>query len=222
LSKLKVRSEVDFVILPYILGTDWESQCNGRHPTCYRCHARDLECVYDVSEGMTKRQHLNNELSEQKEELTRAKAVLRVLQFGTDQEATASLARLRIGSTVSQEYQLLQTQALPPASGSETAKVLDNAIQRRAIPVPSSSQSDAPIPWTRPSVTEPYPAARQYEWDDSASEQLADWMQPLSPVSKDGSTAAVYNSADSPFFDKSLPTPGSEAPADERAQCIGG
>ncbi|SMR51243.1 unnamed protein product [Zymoseptoria tritici ST99CH_1A5] len=192
-------------------------KCNGRHPTCYRCHARDLECVYDVSEGMTKRQHLNNELSEQKSELTQASAVLRVLQFGTDQEATASLARLRIGSTVGQEYQLLQAHSKPSLPEGVPVHV---SRQQRAINT-TRLQSETFAPWGCPPTTEAFSGSQQYEWDDSASDQLADWPQPCQ-IAREDSSGTVYSAVDSPLLDMALPTPASDGSLDDRKPCIGG
>lgn len=60
---------------------------------------------------MTKRQHLRHELSEQRQELDHALVVLRVLQAGSDEEAAQSLARLRLGHSVEQEYHYLQSQS---------------------------------------------------------------------------------------------------------------
>lgn len=76
-------------------------QCSGKHPTCSRCTARGIDCAYDVSEeGMTRRQHLRQELADQRRELDSAMNILDVLRHGSDQEATETLARIRLGQTL--------------------------------------------------------------------------------------------------------------------------
>lgn len=56
---------------------------------------------------MTKREYLRHEHTGQKQELERVTAVLRMLQQGTDHEATEMLARLRMGATVDDAYELM-------------------------------------------------------------------------------------------------------------------
>lgn len=83
-------------------------QCSGNHPTCDRCASRGLNCTYDVDEeGVTRREHLRRQFEEQRGELDRAHAVLAFLQGGSDHEAAQCLARLRIGYTVDEVYQMI-------------------------------------------------------------------------------------------------------------------
>jgi len=176
-------------------------KCNGRHPACCRCLSKNLECVYDVSEGMTKRQHLNHELVGQKQELERAVAVLHVLQYGTDQEATASLARLRFGCTVEQEYYRLLPQ-LPEPGTFPTENVPQNQL-----PTPATERPDGPTPWG-------CSGGVYGEWMEV---EPMSWTNPLSPVSQQSSTTAV-----SPYLDMKANTPGSTDVGDEPHSCIGG
>lgn len=111
-------------LLPYIPGSNAQQQisgleknllltrhllqCSGNHPTCDRCASRGLNCIYDVDEeGVTRREHLRRQYEEQKSELDRAHAVLAILQGGSDHEAAQCLARLRIGYTVDEVYQMI-------------------------------------------------------------------------------------------------------------------
>jgi hypothetical protein len=71
---------------------------------CLRCRDKGLDCQYDGPEGMSKRQQLYHSLSERQQELEYATGVLHHLQTSSDQQATESLARLRIGETVRSEY----------------------------------------------------------------------------------------------------------------------
>lgn len=65
--------------------------------------------MYDVAEGMTKRQQLRYDLSERQEQLERAMGILHHMQQGTDHEATESLARLRIGQSIDSEFRRIQS-----------------------------------------------------------------------------------------------------------------
>lgn len=158
---------------------------------------------------MTKRQHLNHELLEQKNELERAVAVLRVLQYGTDQEATASLARLRFGSSIEQEYLRLLPQAqqpLPLPTGS--------AAQGQ-LPTPATEQPEGPTPWG-------CPVGGYVGWNAVAAETTGmDWTNPLSPVSQP-SSATANSTAESPFLDLMAATPGSIDAGDEQHLYLGG
>lgn len=157
---------------------------------------------------MTKRQHLNHELFEQKHELERAIAVLRVLQFGTDQEATASLARLRLGSSVEQEYQLLLPQLSQPATSST------DAIPQRQLLTPAIEHPEGPTPWS-------YPVGGGYvEWNRIGTDPMG-WTNPLSPVSQP-SSATGNSTAESPYLDITTATPGSNDASDEQHSYLGG
>lgn len=153
---------------------------------------------------MTKRQHLNHELVEQKHELERAVAVLHVLQYGTDQEATASLARLRFGSSVEQEYYRLLPQVPDPG-------VLPNeSMPQTQLPTPATERPEGPTPWDCPS------GGVYGEWSTMGAESM-DWTNPLSPVSQPSSTTAV-----SPYLDMKSTTPNSNDIGDDPHSCIGG
>ncbi|CAK4030848.1 aflatoxin regulatory [Lecanosticta acicola] len=79
-------------------------KCSGKHPRCSRCLAKGLPCQYDVSEeGVTRRQHMLQAWEGQKRDLDCVQSVMHVLRHGTDSEAAATLARLRVGHSVEQE-----------------------------------------------------------------------------------------------------------------------
>ncbi|KAI5361951.1 Putative zn(2)-C6 fungal-type DNA-binding domain-containing protein [Septoria linicola] len=88
-------------------------KCSGTHPTCTRCSSRDLACDWDVpEEGITKTQHLQNRLAEAAERLDRLDAVVDILRYGTDSEASEALARLRFGESLEEVLDLMGTQSL--------------------------------------------------------------------------------------------------------------
>lgn len=92
-------------------------KCSGEHPTCSRCHERGFECEYDVLEGLTKRQQLQYDLVDRGRKLEHAMGILEHLQSGSDQEAAESLARLRTGSSIEDEYRRIQ--AFSPRSSTQ-------------------------------------------------------------------------------------------------------
>lgn len=63
------------------------------------------------SENVTKRQHLRLELVEQTQQLERVNTVMDVLRHGTGEQATSTLARLRMGYSVEDEYNLIELRA---------------------------------------------------------------------------------------------------------------
>ncbi|CZT19585.1 uncharacterized protein RCC_05436 [Ramularia collo-cygni] len=158
---------------------------------------------------MTKRQHLNNELVGQKFELERAIAVLHVLQYGTDQEATASLARLRLGSSIEQEYFRLLPQ-IPSLDAIVSAKSLD----RTQLPTPANEQSEGPRSWG-------CLARGTYgEWNTTGMDSM-DWTKPVSPMSQHSSTM-MDNTAAGPYLDMKAGTPNGNDIGEEPLSCIGG
>lgn len=155
---------------------------------------------------MTKRQHLNHSLFEQKSELDRATAVLHVLQYGSDQEATASLARLRLGSSVEQEYHHLlpQMSQLFPTEN----------IPQVQLPTPAIEHPDGPTPWG-------CPGGGYVDWSRVGTDPMG-WTNPLSPVSQPSSATAT-STGESPYLDITTATPGSSNGAsDEQHSYLGG
>lgn len=71
---------------------------------CNRCDGRSLACNYDAREGITKRQQLQHDSFDNEVKLERAMRILSHLQQGSDQEAAECLARLRLGSSLDDEY----------------------------------------------------------------------------------------------------------------------
>lgn len=156
---------------------------------------------------MTKRQHLNHELFEQKHELERALAVLQVLQFGSDQEATASLARLRLGSSVEQEYHRLLAQV--PQPGMLSA----DSMPQSQLPTPAIENPEDPTPWG-------YPVGGCVDWNRIGTDPMG-WTNPMSPTSQP-SSAKANSSSESPHLDITAATPGSNDTSDGQHSCLGG
>ncbi|KAF2207941.1 hypothetical protein CERZMDRAFT_101963 [Cercospora zeae-maydis SCOH1-5] len=80
---------------------------------CNRCNERRLACEYDVREGVTKRQQIQYDLVDKQIELEHAMKILSHLQQSSDHEATESLARLRLGSSIEDEYRYISSPFSP-------------------------------------------------------------------------------------------------------------
>lgn len=156
---------------------------------------------------MTKRQHLNHELIEQKLELERAVTVLRVLQYGTDQEATASLARLRLGGSVEQEYCHLQPHVAQPAN------LMNQGMSQPQLPTPANEYPESLAPWS-------CPAGGYVEWNALGARPM-EWANPISPVSQPASSTG-RSTAESPFLDGTAAAPGGNDAGDRKLSYIGG
>jgi hypothetical protein len=87
-------------------------QCDGVRPRCTRCHELDLPCHFDVAEGVSRAERMKllkrESMSGRAEEMGR---VIKALRTGSDDQATAVLARLRIGDRLDDIIK-----ALPPPS----------------------------------------------------------------------------------------------------------
>ncbi|KAF2164524.1 hypothetical protein M409DRAFT_56366 [Zasmidium cellare ATCC 36951] len=83
-----------------------KDKCSGQRPSCTRCTTRGQKCSYEVAkEGLTKREFFRDKHQEQQKELKAALTILEILREGSDQEAAATLARLRTGMTLTEEYE---------------------------------------------------------------------------------------------------------------------
>ncbi|EME44189.1 hypothetical protein DOTSEDRAFT_88426 [Dothistroma septosporum NZE10] len=136
-------------------------KCSGKHPECSRCIARGIECNFEVSaEGITKRQHLRNELAHlagQKQGLERANAVIDVLQHGSDSEAVEMLVCLRIGHTVDAAYDHIQNKRSGKPSdlpdtvlSSSLASTSDTNLPRSSCQVDNKTVQSLPNSTTIP------------------------------------------------------------------------
>jgi hypothetical protein len=77
------------------------AQCDGARPRCTRCSELDLPCRFDVAEGVSRAERMKllkrESMSGRAEEMER---VIRALRTGSDDQASAILARLRIGDSL--------------------------------------------------------------------------------------------------------------------------
>lgn len=104
--------------------TLWECTLNA-HPTF-------------TVEGLTKRQQLQYDLVDRGRKLEHAMGILDHLQSGSDHEAAESLARLRIGSSIEDEYRRIQ--AFSPRSS--TQRTNSSEELQRSIDKPDKAGAD--------------------------------------------------------------------------------
>ncbi|KAK3679399.1 hypothetical protein LTR78_000960 [Recurvomyces mirabilis] len=95
-----------------------KAKCSGKHPSCARCEASNVTCVYDVSdEGVTRTQNLQQKLEVKSRDYDRVMSVLQRLQSGTDNEAAGLLARLRLGESVEQVTEDMAPRSIEGSTG---------------------------------------------------------------------------------------------------------
>lgn len=67
---------------------------------CARCQKDDAVCVFDVGDGLTKMQGLQQQLDQRNEDHDRLMTLLDAFRDSSDDIATLLLARLRIGESI--------------------------------------------------------------------------------------------------------------------------
>jgi hypothetical protein len=87
-------------------------QCDCVRPTCAQCRTDNAECVYDNAQASTygadEKEDLRYQLDCRTREYRELVFLLRLFRFGSDQDATALLARIRIGDDVESIVQSLR------------------------------------------------------------------------------------------------------------------
>ncbi|KAH8711893.1 hypothetical protein GQ44DRAFT_730955 [Phaeosphaeriaceae sp. PMI808] len=129
-------------------------KCDGMRPQCTRCGELHQPCQYDVPEGVTRSERMK--LLRRESVINRAEElehVIRALRTGSDEQASAILARLRIGDQVHEVAKELSPTTLSPmASGPSSLLTLDpsstpaNGISTDPTGTPSDS---IPTPYRR-------------------------------------------------------------------------
>lgn len=93
---------------------------------CSRCEKDDADCVFDVGDGMTRMQGLQQQLEQRTEDHDRLMVLMNALQHSSDDIATLLLARLRIGESIDElissiesgeQLDALDQQYQPPTTG---------------------------------------------------------------------------------------------------------
>lgn len=164
---------------------------------------------------MTKRQHLRQEYTEQRRELGNALTILDILRSGTDQEATETLAHLRLGQTLDQAYDEIvnvrgwrrhdigvstvddqsvsDTPQRGPFEHQGSYSTFDHALTSPAdqSAVPSGSNWPQQASSSAPGQL-PWPSNEPQQHFGAYQPQASDWQSPMSPESQ--STTSEWSS----------------------------
>ncbi|CAN9100212.1 unnamed protein product [Alternaria alternata] len=95
-----------------------KAKCDGTRPQCNRCKENKLSCQYDVAEGVSRAERMKiMKRDSMTGELDDLKRIVTSLRSGTDDQAAAVLARLRLGEAPEDVAKTLPMTASPAASG---------------------------------------------------------------------------------------------------------
>jgi len=95
-----------------------KAKCDGTRPRCNRCKENDLSCQYDVAEGVSRAERMKiMKRDSMTGELDDLKRIVTSLRSGTDDQAAAVLARLRLGEAPEEVAKTLPMTVSPAISG---------------------------------------------------------------------------------------------------------
>lgn len=131
-----------------------KARCDGAQPTCSRCHARSIICVYQADESRLVRiERLKGERDAMAQENTQLWQLFRMLRDLPRSEADEVLTRLRSGNEPTELLRLARGMALPLPPGPTLVPQLDaqsstrlQAIDMRALA--NSALRVSARPWT--------------------------------------------------------------------------
>lgn len=90
-----------------------KAKCTGQRPSCQFCVERDLECMYDVEDGSTRTEDLKKKLEEAKLRTHDLDQFVAVLRNGSDFDSTTMLARLRLGDSLEDLFEVIRSKSSP-------------------------------------------------------------------------------------------------------------
>ncbi|KAH6865443.1 hypothetical protein BKA58DRAFT_221242 [Alternaria rosae] len=95
-----------------------KAKCDGTRPQCNRCKENELSCQYDVAEGVSRAERMKiMKRDSMTGELDDLKRIVTSLRSGTDDQAAAVLARLRLGEAPEEVAKTLPMTVSPAISG---------------------------------------------------------------------------------------------------------
>ncbi|KAK4499646.1 hypothetical protein PRZ48_010164 [Zasmidium cellare] len=109
------------------------------------------ECLPGMSyvqsqEGMTRREYLRQEYDEQRRELDSAMSVLAVLRHGSDREATETLARIRLGQTLQEANDEIESSRASQNQEDESMSSVGDEQSTAESPSTQSFDHQGPYP----------------------------------------------------------------------------
>ena len=91
-----------------------KTKCSGQRPVCRFCSDRNLECSWDIGDGLTRTADLKRKLQEATGRSEDLDTLVDAMRYGTDDVSTMLLARLRLGESIEDLVSALRTELHPP------------------------------------------------------------------------------------------------------------
>ncbi|KAM0722859.1 hypothetical protein Q7P37_001057 [Cladosporium fusiforme] len=77
-----------------------KTKCSGQRPVCRFCSDRNLECSWDIGDGLTRTADLKQKLVDATGRFDNLDTLVDAMRDGSDEVSTMLLARLRLGTSV--------------------------------------------------------------------------------------------------------------------------
>jgi len=142
-----------------------KTKCSGQRPVCRFCSDRNLECSWDIGDGLTRTADLKRKLQEATGRSEDLDTLVDAMRHGTDDVSTMLLARLRLGESIEDLVSALRSRPSPHAEhdtiGILTASTQLGDLGRGNDHKPSSAdvQSSTSPPdelhWSTPESSQP-------------------------------------------------------------------
>lgn len=88
-----------------------KTKCSGRRPVCQSCNERDLECSWDIFDGLSRTADLKGRLEEVTRHVDTLEALIAAMRWGDDQTSTTLLAKLRLGDSLEDIVRSIRAEA---------------------------------------------------------------------------------------------------------------
>lgn len=96
-----------------------KTKCSGQRPVCRFCSDRNLECSWDIGDGLTRTADLKRKLQEANGRCDDLSKLVDAMRSGSDQTSSMLLARLRLGGSLEQLLFNIRLDVSPPADGAK-------------------------------------------------------------------------------------------------------
>jgi hypothetical protein len=94
-----------------------KTKCSGERPVCRFCSDRNLECSWDVGDGLTRTANLKRKLLEANRIADDLGELVGAMRSGTDQTSSMLLAKLRLGDSLESLLSNIRLDESPGESG---------------------------------------------------------------------------------------------------------
>lgn len=105
-----------------------KTKCSGQRPVCRFCSDRNLECSWDIGDGLTRTADLKQKLHEANLKSDELGDLVSAMRTGTDQASSMLLAKLRLGCSIKE---LLANIRLDESSGESRQGSMDQQMMTR-------------------------------------------------------------------------------------------